>query len=345
MQFALKPPPHALPTTSVPVVMRHVIYALVPAMIAYVWYFGWGICVTLLFATAAAWGSEAIMLRLRGRPVRPALMDGTAAVTAVLLAFAIPPLAPWWLPVVGAVSAIVLAKHLYGGMGANLFNPAMVGYVILLISFPVEMTYWLPPRTAELGLPSIGAWDALGFALTGTLSQGLDIDAITQATPLDVVREGLGNMQTLVEVQAGPLFGGVGGRGWEWINGLIALGGLYLLFRGIIRWHIPVSMLVAMVAIAAVFHTLDASRYASASFHLFSGASLLGAFFIATDPVSAATTDRGRLIYGAGIGILTYAIRTWGGYPDGVAFAVLLMNATVPLLDRYTRPRIYGRSR
>lgn len=345
MQFELKPPPHALPTTSVPKMMRHVIYALVPAALAHVWFFGWGICINALIATVAALGAEALMLRVRSRPVKPALLDGTATVTAVLLAFAIPPLAPWWVPVIGAVSAIVLAKHLYGGLGSNLFNPAMVGYAVLLISFPVEMTYWLPPRGTELGLPPVGAGDSLRFALTGSLPQGLAVDAVTQATPLDLAREGLTSMQTLAEVQAGPLFGGMGGRGWEWVNSLIAVGGLYLLFRGIIRWHIPVSMLAAVVVLAAVFHALDASRYASASFHLFSGASLLGAFFIATDPVSAATTNRGRLIYGAGIGILVYAIRTWGGYPDGVAFAVLLMNATVPLLDRYTRPRIYGRPR
>lgn len=343
MRFELKPPPHARPNTSVPRVMRHVIYALAPAALAHAWFFGWGIFINALIATAAALGAEALMLRLRNRPVKPALKDGTATVTAVLLAFAIPPLAPWWIPVIGAVTAIVLAKHLYGGLGSNLFNPAMVGYAVLLISFPVEMTYWLPPRGAEPGLQSIGAWDSLRFALTGSLPQAMDIDAVTQATPLDLVREGLTNMQTLAEVQVGPLFGNMGGRGWAWVNSLIAIGGIHLLFRGIIRWHIPVSMLAAIVVLAAVFNTFDASRYASAGFHLFSGASLLGAFFIATDPVSAATTNRGRLIYGTGIGILTYAIRAWGGYPDGVAFAVLLMNATVPLLDRYTRPRIYGR--
>ncbi len=345
MQFELKQPPHAVPATSVPKVMRHVIYALVPAAMAHVWFFGWGIWINALIAACAALGAEALMLRLRARPVMPSLLDGTAAVTAVLLAFAIPPLAPWWIPAIGAVAAIVLAKHLYGGLGSNLFNPAMVGYAILLISFPVEMTLWLPPRSLELGLQPIGALDSLRFALTGALPQGMAIDAISQATPMDTLREGLTNMQTLEEVRADPLFGGMGGLGWEWINGLIALGGIYLLFRGIIRWHIPASMLVSLILVAAVFHALDADRHASAGFHLLSGASLLGAFFIATDPVSAATTRRGRLIYGAGIGILTYAIRTWGGYPDGVAFAVLLMNATVPLLDRYTRPRIYGRTR
>ena len=330
--------------SSVPALMRHVLYALVPATLAYVWYFGWGICINMLIALAAALASEALMLRLRGRPVKPSLLDGTAAVTAVLIAFAIPPLAPWWLPALGAASAIILAKHLYGGMGANLFNPAMVGYAILLISFPVEMTRWLPPHAAELGYQQIGPWQNLLYSLTGTLPPSLDIDALSQATPLDLIRDGLNSMRTIGELRVGPLFGGLGGYGWEWINSFTTLGGLYLLYRGIIRWHIPVSLMGSMVIVSALFYFMDPSRFPSPGFHLFSGATLMGAFFIATDPVSAATTDRGRLIYGAGIGALTYAIRTWGGYPDGLAFAVLLMNATVPLLDRFTRPRIYGRT-
>lgn len=330
--------------SNVPALMRHVLYALVPATLAYVWYFGWGICINMLIALAAALGSEAVMLRLRGRPVKPGLVDGTAAVTAILVAFAIPPLAPWWLPALGSASAIVLAKHLYGGMGANLFNPAMVGYAILLISFPVEMTRWLPPHAAELGYQQIGAWQNLWYSLTGTLPPNLDIDALTQATPLDLIRDGLNSMRTVQELRVGPLFGGFGGYGWEWINSFTTIGGLYLLYRGIIRWHIPLSLIGSMVIVSALFYFMDPSLFPSPGFHLFSGATIMGAFFIATDPVSAATTDRGRLIYGAGIGALTYAIRTWGGYPDGLAFAVLLMNATVPLLDRYTRPRIYGRT-
>ena len=151
-------------------------------------------------------------------------------------------------------------------------------------------------------------------------------------------------MLTIGEIRVGPLFAGPGGYGWVWVNSFITLGGLYLLFRGITRWHIPVSLMGSLIVIAALFYFMEPSRFPSPGFHLFSGATMMGAFFIATDPVSAATTDRGRLIYGAGIGILTYAIRTWGGYPDGLAFAVLLMNASVPLLDRYTRPRIYGRT-
>ncbi|HEU4616458.1 MAG TPA: RnfABCDGE type electron transport complex subunit D, partial [Gammaproteobacteria bacterium] len=168
------------------------------------------------------------------------------------------------------------------------------------------------------------------------------LDALTRATPLDTVREGLRAMQTFQEARAGSLFGDFGGRGWEWIDNFIALGGLYLLYAGIIRWQIPLAVLAGLLVPAGLTYFAEPSRFASPGFHLFSGATMLGAFFIATDPVSASTTDRGRLVYGAGIGLLTFAIRTWGGYPDGVAFAVLLMNAAVPLIDRYTRPRIYG---
>ena len=343
MSFAVRPAPHIPPTTSVPLVMRRVLYALVPATIAYTWFFGWGLLINMVIAVGAALAAEALMLRARRRAIRPGIADASAAVTAVLLALAIPPLAPWWLPALGAGLAIILGKHLYGGLGSNLFNPAMVGYAILLISFPVEMTQWLPPFGADPGIQHLGFWANLNYAVTGYIPSGLGIDAFTQATPLDQVKEGLGQMRTLDEIQSGPLFGYYGGRGWEWINGCFALGGLYLLYRGVIRWHIPLSLLGGLLACAATFYALDPSRYSSPGFHLFSGATLLGAFFIATDPVTAAATDRGRLIFGAGIGTVTYAIRTWGGYPDGLAFAVLLMNAMVPLLDRYTRPRIYGR--
>jgi electron transport complex protein RnfD len=342
MSFELRPVPQIPLTTSVPLVMRRVLYALVPATIAYTWFFGWGLLINVVIAVGAALAAEAFMLRARRRAVAPGLADASAAVTAVLLAFAIPPLAPWWLPALGAGLAVILGKHLYGGLGSNLFNPAMVGYAILLISFPVEMTQWLPPRGVDLGIQHLGFWANLNYAVTGYIPAGLGVDAFTQATPLDQIKEGLGQLRTLDEIQSGALFGYYGGRGWEWINGCCALGGLYLLYRGVIRWHIPLSLLGGLLGCAAMFHALDPSRYASPDFHLFSGATLLGAFFIATDPVTAAASDRGRLIFGAGIGTVTYAIRTWGGYPDGLAFAVLLMNATVPLLDRYTRPRTYG---
>ncbi|MBT8061124.1 MAG: RnfABCDGE type electron transport complex subunit D [Gammaproteobacteria bacterium] len=342
MRFQTTAAPHVAPITSVPLVMRRVLYALVPAIIAHLWFFGSGLLFNLLVATMAALAAEAAMLRLRGRAAAPVLADGSALVTAVLLALALPPLLAWWIVALGSASAIVLGKHLYGGLGLNLFNPAMVGYVVLLVSFPLEMTLWLPPRMGDIDYLHLNVLQTAAFSLTGQLPAGLTIDGLTRATPLDLVREGLAGMQTLGEIRASPLFGDFGGRGWEWINGFLGLAGIYLLYRGVIRWHIPVSMLAALFMAASLLFFFDPGRFPSPGFHLFSGATMLGAFFIATDPVSAATSNSGRLIYGSGIGLLTYIIRTWGGYPDGVAFAVLLMNACVPLIDRYTRPRPFG---
>ena len=342
MRFQVAPAPHAPALVNVPLVMRRVLYALVPAAIVYVWFFGFGLMINFALAAAAALLTEGAVLKLRGRPTRLALRDGSALVTAALLTFALPPLVPWWIPAFGAAVAITLAKQVYGGLGKNLFNPAMVGYAVLLISFPVEMTQWIPPRMGDLDYQHLDFVASLNYSLTGRLPAGLDIDTLTRATPLDIVKEGLRSARAFGELRSGSLFGDFGGRGWEWVNNLIAVGGLYLLYARVIRWHIPVALFAGLLIPATALYFLDTSHYAAPGFHLFSGASMLGAFFIATDPVSAATTDRGRLIYGAGIGALTYAIRTWGGYPDGLAFAVLLMNACVPLIDRYTRPRIYG---
>jgi H+/Na+-translocating ferredoxin:NAD+ oxidoreductase subunit D len=342
-RFELAPAPHARAFVGVPLVMRRVLYALAPAAICYVWFFGWGLAVNFVVAAGAALATEAIMLRLRGRGTRQALRDGSALVTAALLSFALPPLVPAWIPALGAIVAVMVAKQLFGGLGKNLFNPAMVGYVFLLISFPVEMTQWIPPRMGDIDYHHLTFFGQLNYAFLGHLPSGLDIDTLTRATPLDIVKEGLRAGHTFGELRGGSLFGDFGGRGWEWVGNLIALGGLYLLYTGTIRWQIPVALFAGLLTPAVVFYFIDTSQYAAPGFHAFSGASMLGAFFIATDPVSAATTDRGRLVYGAGIGLLTYLIRTWGGYPDGIAFAVLLMNGAVPLIDRYTRPRIYGR--
>lgn len=322
--------------------MRRVLYALAPAAAAHIAFFGAGLAVNFVVAAAAALAAEAAVLGLRGRPVDTALADGSALVTAALLAFALPPLVPWWIPALGAGIAIVLAKQLYGGLGKNVFNPAMVGYVFLLVSFPVEMTQWLPPKMGDLDYRTLTFGETLSYAFTGALPAGTPIDALTRATPLDLVKEGMRAGRSFAEVRGGSLFGDFGGRGWEWVGNLIALGGLYLVYTRTIRWHIPLAMLAGVLVPATVLNLFDPARFAAPSFHLFSGATLLGAFFIATDPVSAAATPLGRLIFGASIGLLAYAIRTWGGYPDGVAFAVLLMNAAVPLIDRYTRPRIYG---
>jgi Na+-translocating ferredoxin:NAD+ oxidoreductase subunit D len=345
MAFPTSPAPHVVAPNSVARVMRLVLYALVPTIILHVVFFGTGLVIQILLAAATAFATEALALRLRGKPLAVFLGDYSALITAVLLALCLPPLAPWWLVVSGTAFAILLAKHLYGGLGANPFNPAMVGYAVLLVSFPVQLLHWLPPNLASIGHVELSFGETLTTIFTGAPPARLTWDAITSPTPLETLRTNLTLGMTMGEAHASPIFGRFGGKGWEWINLATLAGGLWLLALRIIRWQIPVAMLGALVICASVMSAADPGAYAGPIFHLTSGASMLGAFFIATDPVSAATSDRGRLIYGAGIGVLTYVIRTWGGYPDGVAFAVLLMNLSVPLIDRYTIPRIYGHPR
>jgi electron transport complex protein RnfD len=320
--------------------MAEVLLALVPGVAALVWFFGWGVLINIAIAGITALVAEAVMLKLRGRPVMPNLGDLSALVTAVLLGLALPPTLPWWLTVLGVVFAIVIAKQLYGGLGYNPFNPAMAGYVLLLVSFPLEMTRWLPPAPLAEQLPSF--MDSLRLILTGAPPVGIGWDALTGATPLDQMRTGLDMNRTVAEIRQNPLWGGLGAVGWEWVAGMYLLGGLYLLWRRVISWHIPVGMLGALFVIALLFSMVDADSHPEPLFHLFSGATMLGAFFIATDPVSAATTKRGQLIYGALIGLLVFIIRSYGGYPDAVAFAVLLMNMAAPTIDYYTQPRVFG---
>ena len=318
MDAAPAQPPHVIAGFSVPRVMFQVLAALLPVLAVQIHLFGLRPLLLVAVAAIVALACEALALHLRHRSVQPCLRDGSVLVTAALIALAVPPTLPPWQLALGVAVAVLLAKHAYGGLGQNPFNPAMVGYAVLLVSFPLEMTRWPAP--------------------------GGDWDAMTGATALDTLRTGLRQSYTMQEIQAGPAFGHVGAMGGEWINLAALAGGLYLLARRIVRWHIPVAMLAGIAVPAALFHMFDPGAHASASFHLAAGATMLGAFFIATDPVSAATSDRGRLVYGAGIGLLTWIIRTWGGFPDGVAFAVLIMNLAVPLLDRYTVPRIHGHS-
>ncbi len=342
MKFATAAAPHWRPTDDVAAMMRQVLYALTPAVMAYTFFFGPGLLINACIASATALATEAAALALRRRSLRLFLSDGSAIVTGLLLAFCLPPLTPWWVTGTAVVFAVGLAKHLYGGLGFNVFNPAMAGYAAVLIAFPADMTAWLPPQIDDLDYQALTLTQTLHYTATGELPASRGLDAVTRATPLDAVKTGLSLMRTMDEISADPVFGDFGGRGWEWVSNFITLGGLWLLYRGIIRWQIPAAMLGSLMAGALVLYLADTGTHPSPVFHLYSGGALLGAFFIATDPVSSAVTDRGRLIYGAGCGLLTLAIRNWGSYPDGVAFAVLIMNVAVPLIDRYTRPRIYG---
>ena len=325
--------PHATGANRTQKVMLQVLAALAPGALALIALYGVGPLFNLLWCSAVALGTEALMLHLRKRPLAVFLKDGSALVTAVLLALALPPYAPWWLSLLATAFALVFGKHLYGGLGQNPFNPAMLGYVVVLVSFPLEMTRWPSP-------------DA-GLGLVDSLSRILGLgapppDAWAGATALDVLKN---NHSLTIEelVTQSTAFGHVGGRGVELVNLAFLAGGLFLLWRKLFTWHAPLGMLGGLFVMSLLFWNGSGSdSHGSPLFHLFSGAAMLGAFFIVTDPVSGATSNRGRLVFGLGVGIVTYVIRAWGGYPDGVAFAVLLMNLAAPTIDYYTRPRTYG---
>jgi H+/Na+-translocating ferredoxin:NAD+ oxidoreductase subunit D len=344
MQFKTASSPHIAQHNSVQSVMYKVLLAMIPGTIAMVVWFGWGVLVNIILASVVALSCEALMLILRKRPLKPYLFDGSALLTAALLALALPQLAPWWLTLIGTAFAIIVAKHLYGGLGFNPFNPAMVGYVVVIISFPKEMTHWVPPLLEDYTLLTFT--ETLRVIFLGELPLTYGWDAITMATPLDTVKTQLGLELSINEIENhkeyGSMFGSIGGFGWEWVNSLFLASGLYLCIKGIIDWRIPAGLIAAILVLSNLFALYDYASFTPPTFHLFSGGIMLAAFFIATDPVTAATTTKGRWLYGAGIGVFIYIIRTWGGYPDGIAFAVILMNMAAPLLDYYTMPRAFG---
>ncbi|EOC1340077.1 electron transport complex subunit RsxD [Cronobacter dublinensis] len=329
-------------------IMMLVTLAAVPGIAAQCYFFGYGSLVQILLAIVSALASEALILRMRKLSLKSRLGDNSALLTGLLLGVSIPPLAPWWMVVLGTVFAVIIAKQLYGGLGHNPFNPAMTGYVVLLISFPVQMTNWLPPQQIAATAP--GFIDALQVIFHGVTASGdsmaqlrLGIDGVSQATPLDTFKTGLHAGRPAGELLAEPIYGGaLAGLGWQWVNLAYLAGGLFLLARGTIRWHIPASFIATLAICATLGWVIAPEKFLSPLMHLLSGATMFGAFFILTDPVTASTTNKGRLVFGALAGLLVWLIRSFGGYPDGVAFAVLLANITVPLIDYYTRPRVYG---
>ena len=333
--------PFVTKSTSVSVIMFKVMLALVPGIALYVWYFGPAILVSLALASVTALATEAAMLKLRSRPLKPFLTDNSALLTAWLLALSVPPLAPWWLVVVGTMFAISVAKHLYGGLGNNPFNPAMIGYAVLIISFPMHMTHWLSP--IGLGQVELGFADQLHYIFSGALPSGYTLDAITMSTPLDTLKTQLHLDRPMQEIIGMPIYGRLAGHGSEMVAAGFLLGSVYLFANRLITWHQPVAFLGTLFVTAEIFHLIDPGHYAMPMFHWFSGAAMLGAFFILTDPVTSPTTPRGKLIFAAGAGFLTYMIRVFGGFPDGMAFATLLMNICVPLIDAYTQPKVFGR--
>ena len=332
--------PHTHGPNNTSRIMLTVALATVPGLAVMCWFFGMGTLINVVLASLTAIAAEAAVLKARGYPVSFFLKDNTALVTGVLLGLALPPLAPWWITVVATTFAIVFAKQIYGGMGNNPFNPAMIGYALVLVSFPVQMTTNWAVSAQVSGSSPAGLTDALSIIFAGA---GNLADGFTGATPLDDYKH-LISKETSAELLQRATFNGWLNGGWEWVNLAFLAGGLFLMIRRIITWHIPVSMLAALTLCSMTFGW-DHDLYTPTYLHLLSGATMLGAFFIATDPVSASTTPRGKLIYGAGIGILLFVIRTWGAYPDAVAFAVLLMNFAAPFIDAYTQPRTYGHAK
>lgn len=338
MTSVLVSSPYVSPSNSLRRLMINVLIGLVPGTLAYIWFFGPGVLVNIVLAIFFALGFEALVLHLRKKAIKPHLTDFSAVVSAWLFALCLPMHSPWWLVLIGMGFTMIAGKHLYGGLGFNPFNPAMVGYVALLISFPREMTTWYLPEAVSGNTLSLA--DSLSY--TFGLADIAQWDAMSSATPLDVFKTGMSQNLPASEILQSPVFGNFGGVGWEWIAAGWLLGGIWLLVSRTIYWHIPVAVLAGLGICALGFYVSNPETFASPFFHLLSGSIIIGAFFIATDPVTAATTNMGRIFYGLMIGILVYIIRSWGGYPDGVAFAVLLANMCVPFIDYYTQPRIYG---
>jgi electron transport complex protein RnfD len=340
------PGPHTRAGERVPAIMGTVMLALTPATAFGLYLFGWPAIHLFVITLVATVVAEAGCLRLAGKSVGTGLKDGSALLTGWLLGMSLPPWAPWWIGVIGAIFAIVVGKHVFGGLGQNLFNPAMLARVTLLVAFPLEMTAWAAP-------PPLGADGALGFlqALSITLAGVAAPDGVTGATVLGAVKTALAEGQGLTsslqhsfepgQAALGAMPGSLG----ETSALLLLGGGLLLLGRRIITWHIPVAMLLGLTLPAGGLHLVHPAQFSDPVFHGLTGGAMLGAFFIATDPVTSPNSPLGKLLFGAGCGLLVYLIRVFGGYPEGIAFAVLLMNAVTPVIDHYTRPRIYGRTR
>ena len=347
MAFWIASSPHNHQQSETSALMRMVIYATIPGIFAQWYFFGWGNLIHISLAIATALIAEFTVLSLRNKKITTQLFDGSAILTAVLLGISLPALAPWWITIIGCLFAIIVVKQLYGGLGHNPFNPAMAAYVMLLISFPVQMTQWQPPLS--LLAMDIQLSDTFSVIFTGYTPQGYSveqirthIDGFTMATPLDTVKTNLTLGLTVVESMQAPTIGKHFGLGWEWINAGFLLGGLFLLSKKAIHWTTPLSFLSSLFICSFIAFIISPDSSASTMFHWFTGATMLGAFFILTDPVSGATSVKGRLVFGALAGLLVYLIRKFGGYPDAVAFAVLLCNMAAPLIDQYTRPRTYG---
>ena len=327
-KLIVSPAPHVHGDESTRKIMKDVLIALAPSMLVAVYFYGFSAIKLLLVAVIACMGVEFLIQKYLMR-TKVTVTDLSAAVTGVLLALNLPPTAPWWVIVIGSVVAIGVAKMTFGGLGHNIFNPALVGRVFLLISFPVIMTDWTVPAS----------WFRP------------EMDAVTGATPLALIKEGLAQGPTVEQIlSANPdlsygqmLFARAGGSAGEASALAIILGFVYLLIRRVIRPHIPVTIVLTIAVMTGIFWLIDPSQYTDPLFNILTGGVLLGSVFMATDYVTSPMTTKGMVIYGVGIGIITVLIRFFGSYPEGVSFAILIMNSIVPLLNKYIKPARFGK--
>lgn len=324
--FTVSGSPHVHGHASVSKLMYGVVYAMIPAMLVSVYFFGWGAARVLLISVLACLFFEYIIQKylIKGATT---INDGSAVITGILLAFNVPSNLPWWILVIGALVAIGMGKMSFGGLGKNIFNPALVGRVFLLISFPVQMTSWPVPK--PLFAPGL-------------------TDAITGPTPLGILKEGVRAGKSVQELApelpdyVTALLGNQGGCLGEVSALALILGAVYMLSRKIITWQIPTAYLGSVVVFSGIFWLIDPTSYADPLFHLVTGGMMLGIFYMATDYTTSPMSTRAQIIYGVGAGVLTMVIRLWGAYPEGVSFAILIMNAFVPLLDGALKPKRFG---
>lgn len=320
--LTVSPSPHVHSGDTTQKIMYRVVYAMLPALLWSVFVFGLAALWVTLVAVVSCLAFEYLIQKYLMK-VKPSITDGSALITGILIAFNVPSNIPLWIIVIGSLAAIGIGKLSFGGIGSNIFNPALVGRVFLLISFPVQMTSW--PVNTRSG-----------------------IDGITSATPLGIIKEGVNNGTPISEISShlpstiDMLFGNIGGSLGEISAILLIIGGLYMLWKKVITWHIPVSIIATVAAISAIFWLVNPEVYINPVYHILTGGLMLGAIFMATDMVSSPMTPKGQIIFGVGIGLITISIRLFGAYPEGISFAILIMNAVTPLINNYVKPKRFG---